>query len=347
MHFHALRNLAASLRALGNYEEALAAYRQAIAIAPHFAEAHRDEGLLLLLLGRFGEGWTKYEWRWRASTVGAHPIKGPRWNGELLAGRTILLQAEQGVGDTLQFLRYGPLVAQRCGNVILQLPPSMARLCGDAISAAARVVSFDEALPAFDYHAPLLSLPRIFATTLDTVPARIPYLRAPPRCAEGWQREFADIGGMRVGIAWAGNPDHENDHNRSIPFGHLLPLFAGCQARFYSLQVGERSADLRAAADLGVADLSERLTDFGETAGAIEALDLVITVDTAVAHLAGALGKPVWLLLPSVPDWRWLLVREDSPWYPDMRLFRQVRRGDWAEVVARVAHELELIARRS
>jgi Glycosyltransferase family 9 (heptosyltransferase) len=149
-----------------------------------------------------------------------------------------------------------------------------------------------------------------------------------------------------LGLAWAGNPDHENDHNRSIPFAHLLPLFANRQVDFYSLQVGERIADLQAVADCGVTDLSGRLGDFGDTAGAIEALDLVISVDTAVAHLAGALGKPVWLLLPYVPDWRWLLDRDDSPWYPTMRLFRQARRGDWDEVVARVGHELSLIVHR-
>jgi len=346
-HIHALKNLAASLRALGNYGEALAVYRQAVAAAPHFAEAHRDEALLLLLLGQFEEGWTKYEWRLRASTRGAAPIEGPRWSGEHRAGGTILLQAEQGIGDTIQFLRYAPLVAQRCDRVILNLPASLTRLGGEALSAAAQRTTLAEPLPPFDCHCTLLSLPRIFATSLDNMPACTSYLCAPPGSGEGWRREFAGDGRIRVGIAWAGNPDHENDHNRSIPFAHLLPLLGDRQVQFYSLQVGERAADLRAVADGDVTDLSGRLGDFADTAGAIEALDLVISVDTAVAHLAGALGKPVWLLLPYVPDWRWLLDRDDSPWYPTMRLFRQARRGDWDEVVARVARELGLIVRRA
>lgn len=342
-HIHALKNLAASLRALGDYGEALTVYRQAVAVAPQFADAHRDEALLLLLLGQFEQGWAKYEWRLRASTRGAAPIEGPRWNGERRG--TILLQAEQGLGDTLQFLRYAPLVAQRCDRVILNLPPSLARLSGDALSVAAERTTFAEPLPEFDCHCTLLSLPGIFATSLDNMPACTSYLRAPPGASDSWRRAFASGTRMRVGVVWAGNPDHENDHNRSIPFAHLLPLFDECEIEFYSLQVGERAADLQAITDGKVTDLSGRLGDFGDTAGAIEALNLVISVDTAVAHLAGALGKPVWLLLPFVPDWRWLLDRDDSPWYPTMRLFRQARRGAWDEVVARVARELRLIAR--
>ena len=344
-HIHALKNLAASLRALGDYGGALTVYRQAVAAAPHFAEAHRDEALLLLLLGQFEEGWAKYEWRLRASTRGAAPIEGPRWNGERRAGGTVLLQAEQGLGDTLQCLRYVPLVAQRCDRVILNLPPSLARRGGDALSVVAQRTTFAEPLPPFDCHCALLSLPGIFATSLDNMPACTNYLRAPAGSGDGWRREFASQARMRVGVVWAGNPDHENDHNRSIPFAHLLPLFDECEIDFYSLQVGERAADLQAMTDGSVTDLSERFHDFADTAGAIEALDLVISVDTAVAHLAGALGKPVWLLLPFVPDWRWLLDRDDSPWYPTMRLFRQARRGDWNEVVARVGRELRQIAR--
>jgi tetratricopeptide (TPR) repeat protein len=341
-HIHAYRNLAASLRALGSFEEALAVYRQAVRIAPDFAEAHRDEGLLLLLLGRFEEGWRKYEWRWRALTIGANPIRGPRWSGEPLGGRTIVLQAEQGIGDTLQFIRYAPLVAQSGGAVILNLPASLVRLSGSAIAAAGRTVMLSDPLPAFDRYAPLLSLPRMLGTTLDRIPAHTPYLAAPPDCVARWQREFSGGGGMRIGVAWAGNPAHENDHNRSIAFSRLFPLFGNRRVCWYSLQVGERAADVRTAAEFGIVDLSTRLTDFAETAGAINALDLVITVDTAVAHLAGALGRPVWLLLPHVPDWRWLLARDDSPWYPSMRLFRQARRNAWPEVIANVERALSL-----
>jgi tetratricopeptide (TPR) repeat protein len=342
-HVYALKNLAASLRALGKFQEALAAYRHAIAIEPLFAEAHRDEGLLLLLLGQFKEGWSKYEWRLGASTIGTQPIPGPRWHGESHAGRTILLQAEQGIGDTIQFLRYVPMVAESCGSVVLRLPASLVGLCGDAIAAAARVVTMDEPMPQYDSHTSLMSLPNTFATGIDNIPGPVRYLCPPERCAEHWQREFGAIDGIRVGLAWAGNPMHENDHNRSISFSYLLPLLAIEAVQFYCLQVGPRSTDA-ALANGRATDLSASLTDFSATAGAIDALDLVITVDTAVAHLAGAMGKTVWLLLPHIPDWRWLLGRDDSPWYPTMRLFRQESRGDWPGVIARVTGELGRLA---
>jgi Flp pilus assembly protein TadD len=346
-HAVALKNLAAALRQLGDYEEALATCRRAIVAAADFADAHRDEALLLLLLGRFDEGWAKYEWRWQASTVGARPLQGRRWNGEDLAGCRILLQSEQGVGDMLQFLRFAPLVAERGGSVILYLPSSLIRLRGDAIAAATQLAVMEEAPPPFDYYIPLLSLPRSFATTADAVPSRIPYLSAPSSLAHDWRQEFAATGSLCVGVVWAGNPDHENDLIRSIPLTTLSRLFGERDICFYSLQVGQKAMELRNIAGDTVRDLSQRLTDFGETAGAIEALDLVITVDTAVAHLAGALGKPVWVLLPHVPDWRWQLEREDSPWYPSMRLFRQRRRGDWEEVVSRVKSELRRLVEQT
>ncbi|MGO9361315.1 MAG: tetratricopeptide repeat protein [Xanthobacteraceae bacterium] len=346
-HVQALRNLAATLRQLGNYEEALATYRRATVLAPNFADAHRDEALLLLLLGRFDEGWEKYEWRWKAATVGAQPLNGVRWNGESLGDQTILLQSEQGIGDTLQFLRYVPMVAQRGGSVILQLPQSLARLYGAGINAAAQVTTLDEPLPHFDCHVTLMSLPRIFATTPDDVPDGVPYLHAPRDSADSWRRWFGAHDALRVGVVWSGNPDHENDLNRSIPLARMMPLFADREIQFYSLQVGKAAADLGAVTGGVVHDISMRLTDFGETAAAVEALDLVITVDTAVAHLAGAIGKPVWVLLPHVPDWRWQLGREDSPWYPTMRLYRQARRGDWEGVLDRVRRELTILAGRA
>jgi tetratricopeptide (TPR) repeat protein len=342
-HPAALKNLGAALRQLGYYAEALASYRQATLIASDFADAHRDQALLLLLLGHFDEGWQKYEWRWKASILGAPPLQGRRWNGEDLAGRRILLQSEQGIGDTLQFMRFAPLVAERGGNVILQLPSSLIRLRGEAVAAARQIAVVQDELPQFDCYIPLMSLPRIFSVTADTALCRIPYLQAPSSSAHDWRQEFA-AEALYVGVAWAGNPDHENDLIRSIPLMMLRPLFAEHNARFYSLQVGHRAMELRNIADDAVRDLSERLTDFGETASAVEALDLVITVDTAVAHLAGALGKPVWLLLSHVPDWRWQLEREDTPWYPSMRLYRQERRGDWEEVISRVKSDLALLA---
>ena len=335
-HPWALKNLAATQRALGRYEEALADYRRATAAAPQFADAHRDEALLLLLLGRFEEGWRKYEWRRRASTRGARPIDGEYWDGGPLAGRTILLVAEQGAGDTLQMLRYVPRIAAQAARVQLMLPRGLLRLEGDAL-APASLHAQDEAPPPFDCWVQLMSLPGLLGTTAANIPAPIPYLRAPATTQDGLRRELAGEG-RAVGLVWAGNPEHENDHNRSIPFARLKQLLALDGIRWFSLQVGPRTADLAGAA--GITDLAPTLQDFGETAAAIDALDLVIAVDTSVGHLAGALGKPVWLLLPYVPDWRWLLDRSDTPWYPTMRLFRQVRRGDWDEVIGRVVAEL-------
>jgi tetratricopeptide (TPR) repeat protein len=335
-HPWALKNLAATQRAVGHYEEALAGYRRATAVAPQFADAHRDEALLLLLLGRFEEGWRKYEWRRHASTRGVRPLEGEYWDGGPLAGRTILLVAEQGAGDTLQMLRYVPRIAAQAAGVKLMLPRGLLRFEGDAL-AAASLHAQDEAPPPFDCWAQLMSLPGLLGTTEANIPAPVPYLRAPATAPDELRRQLAGEG-RAVGLVWAGNPEHENDHNRSLPFARLKQLLAHEGIRWFSLQVGPRTADLAGLA--GITDLAPSLSDFGDTAAAIDALDLVITVDTSVAHLAGALGKPVWLLLPHVPDWRWLLDRPDTPWYPTMRLFRQVRRGDWDEVIGRVAAEL-------
>jgi hypothetical protein len=311
---------------------------------PLFAEAHRDEASLLLLLGQFKEGWPKYEWRLALPTLGAE-LPGQRWRGDAVAERTILLQAERGIGDAIQFLRYVPMVTDRGGTVVLSLPPTLAGLGGSAIEAAAHVVPFGKPIPRYHCRAALISLPHALgATGIDDIPKPGRYLCPPQDCAERWQRELDSFRGLRVGLVWAGDAAHENDRNRSIPFSYLLPLFAIASVQFFSLQVGERSGDLGAANGRAV-DLSPALADFSATAGAIDALDLVVTVDTAVAHLAGALGKNVWLLLPHIPDWRWLLERDDSPWYPTMRLFRQQSRGDWAGAIARVARELELLAR--
>lgn len=343
-HAHAYRNLATAWRELGRLDLALAAYRRATELAPDFAEAHRDEALLLLLLGRYEEGWAKYEWRWRANERGARLAEGRRWMGENIEGRTILLQSEQGAGDTIQFLRYVPLVAGRGGRVVVDLPNSLLRLVQTGLSGVAEVRDRDLPPPQFDCCAPLLSLPHIFGTTMGTIPAAIPYLHAPASYVEEWRGDFAGLRRPLVGLAWAGNPDQENDRNRSIEFERLKPLIDAGSAQFVSLQVGARSADPASSGVTSMVELPARLTDFCETAGAIMNLDLVITVCTSVAHLAGALGKPVWLLLPFVPSWRWLLARDDSSWYPTMRLFRQKTSGAWDEVIAQVGRELAAFA---
>ncbi|MBV8825586.1 MAG: tetratricopeptide repeat protein, partial [Hyphomicrobiales bacterium] len=338
-HAEAHHNLSNALRDLGRCEEALAACRRATALDPTHAQANFSEAMLLLVQGKLREGFDKYEWRWKLGTLVPRGYPVPLWNGEEIAGRTILLHGEQGYGDAIQGLRYVPLVAARGAHVVLEVPPPLLRLAG-SVSGVAALVAAGQPLPRFDLVCPLLSLPRAFATTLETIPAKIPYLAAPSDAMARWRGRL-DGPGLKVGIAWAGSPLHRSDARRSIDVEALAPLLKVDGVRWFSLQVGERAGDLAGLPAGSVNDLAPQLTDFAETAAAITELDLVITVDTAVAHLAGALGRPCWVMLRSSPDWRWLLEREDSPWYPTLRLFRQRARGDWAEVVARVRAALQ------
>ena len=345
-HANAHANLGLALIALGRFEEAIAAFARAIAIEPRHPNANLNLALVLLLLGRFERGWEAYEHRGLASRNGGAQRASalPQWRGEPLDGRTVLLHAEQGLGDTIQFARYAPLVARRgAGRVLLLVQAPLRRLLA-GLPGVDGLLMPGEALPPFDLHCPLLSLPGVFRTALDTVPAEIPYLRPEPGAAARWRERLTPLHGLRVGLVWSGNPGHTDDRNRSVPFEALSPLWRVPGVSWVGLQVGQRAGDPRRAGDSAVHDLSPALGDFAETAAAIAALDLVVTVDTAVAHLAGALGQPVWLLLPRVPDWRWLLGREDSPWYPTARLFRQERPGDWAGVIGRVTAELEAFA---
>jgi len=337
-------NLGTTLHHSGSFDEAIVALRRAIALAPHHANARSGLGILLLMRGDLAEGWEEYEWRLRSGER-----KGPRfperpWQGESLAGRHIYVQAEQGFGDSLQFARYLPLLAARAGAVTLRVHQQLVSLSRESLPGI--TVLGDRGDPA-PYHcdAVLLSLPFLFKTRLETIPAQVPYLRTPAQAAHRWTKRVAKMEGFRVGLVWAGNPEHVNDHRRSIGLEQLAPLFAVAGASFASLQHGARSADLERLkrGNIGIADLASDFGDFADTAAAVDALDLVITVDTSVAHLAGALGKPVWVLLPWVTDWRWMLHREDNPWYPTMRLFRQPRGGDWTGVIARMAGELEAV----
>jgi hypothetical protein len=267
----------------------------------------------------------------------------PLWSGEDLAGRAIFLHAEQGYGNTIQGLRYVPLVAARGARVVLEVPPPLFRLAR-SVGGVAELVAAGQALPRFDFACPLLSLPRGFATTLETIPAEVPYLAPLPEATAPW-RDRLDGPGFKVGIAWAGSPLHRHDAQRSIDIETLAPLFQLDAVRWFSLQTGDRVGDLVRLPGGRVTDLAPHLTDFAETAAAIAHLDLVITVDTAVAHVAGALARPAWVMLRFRPDWRWLIAREDSPWYPTLRLFRQRARGDWDEVVARVGAALHDLVR--
>ena len=329
-------NLAGVLKELGSLPDAEAAYREALRVQPDNASLHFNLALVLLLAGRFAEGWPEYEWRFRAGVARLPASEQPQWSGEALAGRTVLVRAEQGYGDTIQFCHYVPMIAG--GPVVLEVPARLRRLLG-SLPGAPRIVASGEALPRFDLVCPLLSMPRLF----DTAPGNVPYLAAEPERVAQWRSRIGSHG-RRVGLAWQGNPDSQAEQGRSIPLREFLPLAQVAGVRLISLQRHHGLEQLAAAPE--VETLGEAFDAgadaFIDTAAVMQGLDLVITSDTAVAHLAGALGRPVWLALQHVPDWRWMLERSDCPWYPSMRLFRQTRRGDWGGVFARMAEELAM-----
>lgn len=331
-----LNNRGLALKELHRFDVAQASFHCAYARDPDHVEARWNEALLQLLLGDFSRGWAGYEWRWHREPVIRAPrdFPQPLWRGEqTIEGRTILVHSEQGLGDTIQFSRYVPLLAARGAHVIFEVQRPVHLLMR---GLAAHVAVRGEPLPAFDCHCPLLSLPLAFDTRLDTIPAGTPYLHAPSPAARAWEARLQAHRRPRIGLVWSGNPDHTNDHNRSMSLRALSPLLK-LNATFVSLQKDVRAADAAVLIEYSdILDFGGALTDFSETAALVSQLDLVITVDTSVAHLAGALGKPVWVLVTHVPDWRWLLDRDDSPWYPSARLFRQSEARDWDEVMVRV-----------
>jgi tetratricopeptide (TPR) repeat protein len=342
---NALNNLANALNELDRPQEALAAYDAALAVEPGHATTLWHKSLTLLALGRFEEGWPLYETRKATPEAsGAAFGEHPPWLGDHdLAGKTLLVHAEQGLGDTLQFSRYAPLVRPRCGRLILRVPPAVERLIA-AANPGIEVIGDDRPAPAFDYHCPMMSLPLALGTTLATIPAPLRYLRADPDIVARWSDRLPPRTGPaprpRIGLAWSGRAAHKNDYNRSIPLRQVLPLLS-FDADWVCLQKEVPDADralLQASA--GIAVPGGELADFADTAALVELMDLVITVDTSLAHLAGALGKPVWIMLPGNPDWRWLLGRDDSPWYPSARLFRQRRFADWSTVIDEVQRAL-------
>jgi hypothetical protein len=334
-------NRGVALAALNRYEEAHASYDRALAIDPRDARARFNRSLARLVRGDLAGGFADFEARWTGSDTQAGPraFAAPQWTGhEPLAARTVLLHTEQGFGDAIQFSRYVPQVAARGATVVLEahvgLAPLLAQLPG-----VARTVVRGEPLPAFDLHCPLMSLALAFGTTLDTIPHAVPYLQAPEAHVERWRSRLGPRARPRVGLAWSGSTTLKNDRNRTIALAQLAPLRAA-PFDFYALQKDIRAADVDAlASGPPVAAFADDLVDFRDTAALVQEMDLVISVDTAVAHLAGAMGKPVWVLLPWSPDWRWLLERTDSPWYPTARLWRQARPGDWAGVIERVHEE--------
>jgi Flp pilus assembly protein TadD len=347
----AYSNLGNALRDQGKVDEAIVALRQCISLDPNFAEAHWNLAVALLLRGDFAQGWAEQEWRlkWKGVLALDRELIEPMWHGEELNGRTILLHVEQGLGDTIQHIRFAPDIVARGGKVMLYCQPELARLL-QTMPALEQVIPVGRPLSAFDLHCPLLSVPMVLGITLKSIPNSVPYLSADPRLIEDWSNLLMPADqALKVGLAWAGSAVHTSDKRRSLELKRLTSLSAVEGAKFYSLQKGPAASQAIAGdAGLNVIDFSAKLTDFAETAALIANLDLVITVDTAVAHLAGAMGKPVWVLLPFAPDWRWMLDREDSPWYPTMRLFRQTSMGQWDEVIARLAESLEnFVARAS
>ena len=326
-------NRALVLQDMGRLAEATTAFERAVALDPAFADAHMGLGVARLLGGDFAGGWPEYEWRLARKDVAQPQRPGPRWDGGVLAGKTLLLQCEQGLGDAIQFIRYAPLLAALGARVLVSAPPPLRTLF---IGAAGIDAVIDEANPPpFDLWAPLLSTPSLVGTRLETIPASGAYLRGDPARIEHWRARLANGTGLKVGLAWRGNPQHLNDRNRSLDAALLAKALDAPGLSPVSLQKGARPDEL-AALGPDVFDAGPHLADMAETAAVIANLDLVLTVDSAVAHLAGAVGARAWVLVPFSPDWRWLLGRGDSPWYPSLRLFRQPTPGDWISALSSV-----------
>lgn len=364
-HFaEAHSTLAGILLDQGRADEAVTAARRAIELKPALPEARVTLARALLMQGQLAEGWEEYEWRWRLKHFAPFRriFREPEWDGTPLAGQRILLHAEQGLGDTLQFIRYAPLVQARGGEVIVECQREFTRLFRANLPGV-MIVGRGEPLPAFDTHCLLMSLPRLSGTTsLDQVPATVPYLRSDPQAVDRWRQRLAAVdpqraareaGPLRIGLVWAGGirfgqtVANRIDERRSLRLEQLAPLAQVCRAVFVSLQKGEPAAQAaHPPLGMNLVDWTAELNDFADTAALIEALDLVVSVDTAVAHLAGAMGKPVWLLNRFDTDWRWLREREDSPWYPTMRLVRQSTPGDWKPVIRRTVAALHEFATR-
>jgi len=343
----ALNNIGNAFRDTNKLDVAIDIYRKSIFLKPDFADPHLNLAYALLLSGRFEEGWHEYEWRWKIKEP-LHKLSQPLWTGSDHAGQTILLYAEQGFGDTIHFVRYVSMVAEKGLRVILGCQKELKTLL-ESVEGLSQVIAFGEPSPMFDIRCPLLSLPGIFKTSIANMPSEVPYVFPGDEIVRRW---WGRISGHRkelnIGISWSGSPGHVNDRNRSLPLEMLIPLTILNGIAFYSLQKELAGPnDMELMKKMNVIDYTEDIHDFSDTAGIIMNLDLVISVDTAVVHLAGALGRTVWTLLPFSPDWRWLLDREDTPWYPTMRLFRQPSPGDWASVINKVIHELKKESEKS
>jgi tetratricopeptide (TPR) repeat protein len=338
----AYNNLGIALRQCRQVEASIAAYDHAIDLNPNFVEAHWNKSISQLLLGNLQEGFVGYNWRLQWQPFASLVLEHPEWDGSPLGGQQILLTTEQGLGDTLQFIRYVPQVAQLGGQVIVQCQPELVALLATVVGVR-RILPIGAPLPTFDVQASLMSLPGLLGTNLNTIPRQVPYLKLPQSSLELSTPPGTRI---KIGIVWTGNPENPYNQLRSCPLSYFLQGLSLPGVALYSLQREIPAIDRALVSQSNLQDLSSQLLDFIDTAAAIAQMDLIISIDTAVAHLAGALGKPVWLVLPYVPDWRWMLDRSDSPWYPTFRLFRQSAWGDWAGVFEQVNQALHAAALR-
>lgn len=338
----AIYNMGLTLRDLGGNDRALECFEKALDLKDGYVECRWDRALSLLMNGDLERGFEEYEWRWKLDRGAPRNYDEPLWDGSELNGTTILLHHEQGFGDTIQFARYVPMVAARGGRVVVECQPELTTLLR-TIDGADQIIARGTPPPAFDTYAPLMSLARIFKTTPKTIPADAPYLKAPE--THGVHLPVTAAKKLKVGICWAGKPTHKNDRNRSCPFHHFIDIMGLANIAYFSLQVGSGTRDLQnRACDALAIDMGSRCEDFSDTAAVIDQLDLVVTVDTSVAHLAGALGKPVWILLAFIADWRWTTKGNTSPWYPSATLYRQKAIGDWDDVFATVRKDLQKLA---
>jgi len=339
-HVEALVTKGTALESIGKYDEGLSAYDEAISRKQNCAEAHWNRALALLRKGYFVEGWREYEWRWlkKGYTTKNREWSCEKWDGRPLNGDAILIHTEQAFGDTLQFVRYVTLVAAVGGKVVVECPaPLVSILSG--VKGVWRAISYGTEYHA-QYHVPLLSLPIIFGTTFESIPSNVPYLGAMPEKRAYWSNRIVQDGSLKIGLVWSGRKTP--DPHRSCGLKVLQPLWEINGVTWYSLQMeldGER--ENHTEAELELTDMTKEIDDFADTAALIDNLDLVITIDTAVAHLSGGLGKLTYVMVPFAPDWRWMLGRSDSPWYPTMRIFRQKRPNDWDEVVRQLSLEVQ------
>jgi tetratricopeptide (TPR) repeat protein len=335
-------NLGNVYRDTGQHDKALQCFEDALKIDPGYVDPHWNRALVWLLQGDLERGWDEMEWRWKLKHFPQKPWPQPQWDGSPFAGRTLVLRAEQGLGDALQFIRFAPLVKQRGGTVIVSCHAPLLRLLA-GFAGVDQLVASNLPPPACELWVPLMSLPRLLGTRLDTIPANVPYLHADAQLVEHWHKELKAYPGFKIGIAWKGSAANKTDHQRSIPLADFAPLAALPGVRLISLQKGTGIEQI-SQVPFEVVDLGSKLDEsagpFMDTAAVMKNLDLVVCCDSAPAHLAGGLGTPVWVGLPFAPDWRWLLGREDSPWYPTMRLFRQPRPGAWEDVMRKMAKGL-------